>query len=162
MSIALPHVGRLVSRAHAEIKSPADLLLVGRMLMWACALRLLKHVVRLPRLVRFVYQPAREVERDVRAEEHVTTLARWACRVLDWSSGGNCLERALVTYRYLSALNARPMLVVGVSTSAERKVEGHAWITVDGRPMGETPAALQRFAQVVRFGAEGRRVAAAG
>jgi hypothetical protein len=132
------------------------------MLIWASALRVLKHVVRLPVLVRFVYQGAERVERDVQEEQHVATLARWACRVLAWSSGGNCLERGLVTYRYLSALNAQPVLVVGVSRENDRGVKGHAWVTVDDRPVGESAAAIEDYVHVIAFAADGNMCRSGG
>ena len=75
--------------------------------------------------------------------------------MLDWSSGGNCLERGLVTYRYLSALNAEPVLVVGVSRESDRGVKGHAWVSVDGRPVGETAAEVAEFVRFMEFGTKG-------
>jgi hypothetical protein len=68
----------------------------------------------------------------------------------------NCLERSLVTYRFLGRLGAGPELVVGVGSEGEATV-GHVWVTVDGRPVHDEPQSLDAYETVVVFDSDGRR-----
>jgi hypothetical protein len=130
--------------------------------LWTCAavLRVLKHVIPFEALVRLVHTPGRgdrspRVERAL--ERYLSASGRFPRR-----APGNCLERSLGAYRLLCAAGARPDLVVGVRRSAAgAQVEGHVWITLDGRPFAERPEFLQTFAIVVTYDANGqqRRVA---
>jgi hypothetical protein len=122
----------------------------------------LKYAVPLPRLVALVRREPDGLPRVRREEARVVTLARWTSRVTQWSAHGPCFERALVTYRYLTAMNAAPVLVIGV-LPGERAVggsRGHAWVTVDGTPVEDSDDALDRFVPLVAFGPDGRPVAA--
>jgi hypothetical protein len=147
----------LFTKARRQITGPGEVLLIARMLGWACALRVLKHTMPLPRLVRLARWSGRVRGRSTDYEEKVVTLARWACRPMQWLSGGNCLERGLVTYRYLAASSANPMLIVGVARGGNDidLVRGHAWVTVDGRALDETDESLAGFHCVVAFRADG-------
>ena len=137
-----------------EIAGPADLLLGVRMVGWALLLRVLKYLVPLPSLVRMMRGRGGSGREAPDRERQVITLARWACRLIAWSRGGNCLERGLVTYRYLSAIGSRPTLAVGVGRSVH-KVRGHAWVLLDGQPVNETAASLRDFETVITFGPDG-------
>jgi hypothetical protein len=70
------------------------------------------------------------------------------------SRPGNCLERSLVLYRYLSAVGADPQLVVGIR-GGEEAVRGHAWVTVRGAPLEEPPLTLEGLTRVVSFRGDG-------
>ena len=141
--------------ARRRLRTPRDMWLFTRMICWGAALRLLKHLVPLRALVRLVRRtPARAVSTPTE-EEQVTTLARWACGLTQWSRHGNCLERALVTYRYLSSLNADPSLVVGVRAGEGGGARGHAWVQARGRLVGEGPESIEPFTRVLAFDARG-------
>ena len=85
-------------------------------------------------------------ERDPEREERtIGVVAR-----LSRASGGNCLARSLVLYRYLSRADADPRLVVGMAKPDEYL--GHVWVTVDGRPLLETPETLRGYEEVTTFG----------
>ncbi len=88
---------------------------------------------------------ARDPEREQRTIRVVARLSR--------TSGGNCLERSLVLYRYLSRADAGPRLVVGMAKPDE--LLGHVWVTVDSRPLLETPETLRSYTAVVSFGRGG-------
>jgi hypothetical protein len=88
------------------------------------------------------------------------TFARWACRLTRLSKVGNCLERSLLTYRFLGAVDANPCLVVGVRHGAMPDgLRGHAWVVVDGVPAGESLESVDDFASIVVFRADGSRIA---
>jgi Transglutaminase-like superfamily len=64
----------------------------------------------------------------------------------------NCLERSLIAYRYLSELNASPVLVMGLSHDA---ASGHAWVLVDDQPVGEHDPLLADLSRILAFGPGG-------
>ena len=147
----------LVARVAARIHSPADMALVARMLGWAAVLPIVKHAVSIRTLVTLMRRSARGAGgvRDAAREDQIVTLARWACRLTRWSSGGNCLERGLITYRFLGAANAQPSLVVGIGRGERGEIRGHAWVLVDGKPAGESLASVSEFETVLTFGPDG-------
>jgi len=100
-----------------------------------------------------MWRPARASERDRERELRTAHLVRRLCR----TSGGNCLERSLILYRYLARANADPRLVVGMGKPDE--FIGHVWVTVDGRPLLDSPETLHAYTEVVRFGARGAQEA---
>lgn len=144
------------SRARALVGSlarPRDALLAGQIYGWLCVLPLLKRRLSLARLVRLMWLRPRGAARDgVRERRTIRTVAR-----LSRVSGGNCLERSLVLYRYLARANADPRLVVGMARPDEYL--GHVWVTVDGRPLLETAETLASYTEVVGFGRGGAQVA---
>ncbi|MGC4081797.1 MAG: lasso peptide biosynthesis B2 protein [Vicinamibacterales bacterium] len=157
--IDLPvHQGWL-AKARREITSVRDGWLAVRIAAWCCVLRVLKHVMPLPRLVTLVRKSGSARQRDARQEQRIVTLARWGSRLTQWSSDGDCFERALVTYRYLTAMNADPVFVVGLAPATAGRIQGHAWVVLDGVPLHDTKAALAEFEVMVSFGADGLPVA---
>src|SRR5438093_3565335 len=117
-----------VAKVRSQIGGPSDVLLAARIALWAVVLRGLKFALPLPLLVRAMRLRSRGAARSAWREQQVATLSRWACRLTSWSGGGNCLERALVSYRYLCRLGAEPSVVVGFRHGAEGTVHGHAWV----------------------------------
>lgn len=66
----------------------------------------------------------------------------------------NCLERSLLMYRFLAELRADPVLVVGLTNAG--RTRGHAWVLVDGIPVGEREETLEEMTPVLAFGAGGK------
>jgi len=138
-----------------EIAGPRDALLAVRIGLWAAALRILKHLVPLPVLIRIVRLATSRDDRDPHREQQIVTLSRWACRLWSGRRRGECLERSLVTFRYLSAAGAEPRLVVGFAPGDGRGVRGHAWVVVDGQAVDESVNSLADFAPFASFGPDG-------
>jgi hypothetical protein len=156
--VAADPAGRsLAARVAERFKSPSDFFLAARIMGWACVMPVLKQLIALQNLVRLVRRTGRNATRDSFREDQIVTFARWACRLTRWSSGGNCLERGLIAYRYLGAINAQPTLVVGIGRGDNGGVRGHAWILLDGRPVGESQSALRQYETVMQFGPDGLR-----
>jgi len=142
-------LGRLLS-------SPADSSLAVKTLGWMCVLPVLKRTLPLRRLVRLMWVSPRDSERDPeRDPERERRTIRVVAR-LSRASGGNCLERSLILYRWLSRAGADPRLVVGMARPDQYL--GHVWVTVDGRTLLETSETLRGYEEVTTFGSEGRRV----
>jgi transglutaminase superfamily protein len=123
---------------------------------WAASLRILKHVVPFEALVRFVHtNPRRERSEDVerRLEAYMASNRAFPRR-----APGNCLERSLGAYRLLCAAGSRPDIVVGVRRGTGGvPLEGHVWLTIDGRPIAERSEFLETFSVVVTYDAMGRQ-----
>jgi Transglutaminase-like superfamily len=117
-----------------------------------CALPFLKRTFPLPRLVRLMWLSPRIPGRDPGREERTIRIVARLSR----ASGGNCLARSLVLYRYLSRVDADPRLVVGMAKPDE--FLGHVWVTVDGRQLLETSETLRGYEEVTTFGDKGRRI----
>jgi len=137
------------------IRSPSDAWLALRILGWRLAVPALKWLLPLPRLARLMWAPRQRDERDPAREERIVTLAEALCgqhgnRVLD-----NCLERSLVSYRFLSQAGAAPELAFGVSRNRDDPVPGHAWVRLDGEPVHDSAVELERFEELGAFGRDG-------
>lgn len=92
--------------------------------------------------------------RDGELAERLTTLVR---RVLSVRGGDpNCLERALLLYRYLPGAGLEPHLVVGFKPGDGTPV-GHAWVVVDGKPFGEDADLAAEYGTSLWFGPDGLR-----
>jgi Transglutaminase-like superfamily len=118
------------------------------MLAWRAILPMLKYLVPLPRLVRLMDARHAGGSRRPDREQRITSLAE---RVFDRRrSGQQCLELSLVTYRYLAAVGADPRLVIAIRNDGQL-AGGHAWVTVDGVPVHDSPSLLDEFASVVTF-----------
>jgi len=128
-------------------------LLVLRMGSWVPALPILKRVVSLQRLANLM-QGDGSGARDRAYERQIVALSALLVGLRPPRFRDNCLERSLLAYRFLTLANADPRLVVGVR-SGESGIFGHAWVTLDGEPIHESPAAISQFARVVEFSPEG-------
>jgi hypothetical protein len=152
---------RRVARHALELRTivsrPEDALLLARMVGWWLTLPALKRVVPLARLVRVVRLEPTRTDRDPEREARVAALAGWLFKSRPRMARDNCLERSLVAYRFLGRLNARPQLVVGVGGERDTVI-GHVWVTVDGQPVLDAPAALEAYEAIVSFGADGQEV----
>ena len=135
------------------LTSPWDLWLAIKTVGWMASLPLLKRALPLPRLVRLMARSGDGRPRDPARERHLVDAVHRLCR----ASGGNCLERSLILYRYLGHLNASPQLVVGFGKPTGYL--GHVWVTVDGEPLLETASTLTGWVAATAFEADGRRVA---
>ena len=138
-----------------------------RILLWQTAFRMMKHVTPLRTLVRLACVGPKQTERSLDEEARVAELV-W--RVDRWSHPDRdtfCLDRSLVLYRLLGAMNARPTLVIGLLQNARARlaeepgnIQGHAWVVVDGHAVGEFEGRLSSFRVVASFDHRGRLSAA--
>lgn len=131
--------------------------MIARVAFWMLALPLLKRLLPLPRLASLMWVSTGSRARD-RERERVVLAA--VARV--YGRGAiprrhNCLERALVAYRFLSASGANPTLVIGVR-APDAAPSGHAWVLVDGMPVLEDEQALAGMSPILLFGRRGRLV----
>ena len=67
-----------------------------------------------------------------------------------WSS--TCLTRSVVLYVMLRQHGYEPRFLVGVQ-GTEQAFEAHAWVTVDGVPVADTPEIAASYSRLVAHGA---------
>lgn len=115
-------------------------------------LPVLKRVLPLRRLVALMWTTGRADRSDERERQIIALSAR--VTRLRPRLRSNCLERSLLTYRFLSRTGADPRLVMGVGTF-EGAIVGHAWVMLDGEPVHERREAVESFARLVEFGPGG-------
>jgi hypothetical protein len=142
------------------IKRSASRLQTGlamcRLLPAYVLLGLLKHLLPLQTLTRWAWcrpEGPRDRQVELRLAGCVLRLSRLA-----GMADRDCLQRSLLLYHELSRAAAEPKLIVGF----ERKngqIFGHAWVTVDGRPVIESESNLLEFSPALSFGSGGRLIA---
>jgi hypothetical protein len=148
-SLKLPDVNAVSRLRHMTLQ---DLLLVLRMSLWAVLVPVLKRVVPLPKVARMMWADRHARGRGSERQQRIVRAARSILRARPLSRDENCLDRSLVLYRFLSMEMLDPRLVLGVRCGPEG-VEGHAWVTVDGRPVVE--ASVADFAPIAVIGPAG-------
>ena len=121
---------------------------------WSLLLPLLKHQLPLKTLTRLMWAEGRR-GRSTEREREIVWLSLVVTRLRPRSFRSNCLERSLLAYRFLAQVNADPHLVIAVSPS-ERGLVGHAWVTVEDRPVHDSAAAISQFVSIAEFGERGR------
>jgi hypothetical protein len=128
-----------------------------RLRLWTSAaiVRVLKHVWSLPGIVRLFQAPT--VRHDpatiARLEQSLQVAGRFPRR-----APANCLERSLGAYRILCRCGARPQLMVGVRHTGTNVLDGHVWVSVGGRPFGDSEERTAQYALTTVFDANGRRL----
>ena len=144
---------RLLRAVSLAAASPGDGWLLARMLAWRTALPVLKRRVPLVKLARMMWQEPGARIRPDRAER-IPDLVQRLYRRMRMGENGVCLERSLLTYRFLSGTGADPQLVIGIRPG-DASVIGHAWVVVDGEPLFEQAASLSEYASFFSFGRDG-------
>jgi hypothetical protein len=146
---ALEFVRSAIARVSSTFRN--DPRLAFELAAWRLALPVLTRVVSLPRLARWMWcRPLSLTDADRR--QRLTAISRVA------GGGGrvllsvNCVQRSLVLYRLLSRAAAAPKLVLGVRGGGAG-IAGHAWVELDGEPVGDDGA--HTYQRLVTIGAGG-------
>lgn len=111
------------------------LLLVG------VALRILP-LPRVQALLRRVVPPHPQQSVFAIGADRLSWLVGAAARRHLWSV--SCLEKSLALQALLRRCHSRPELKIGVRREGD-VLRAHAWVEVDGRPVGEMPGIDHRF-----------------
>src|SRR5437764_2189223 len=125
-------LSRRIATLRSHVRSLQDASLVTRMLFWRLLLPVLKRLLPLPALARLMSTWRRP---PPGGQSKVIELAAWLYGPRALSDGENCLDRSLLLYRYLAALDPATRLLVGFRPG-EDGVEGHAWVAVGQRRLG--------------------------
>ena len=154
MNATRPSVRRRLRTLRTHVRSPSDALLVTRLLGWRLALAVLKRTVPIATLVRLMAKPTGTPVRDT---SRIVELVDWIYAPRRNRDPGNCLDRSLVLYRFLSGTEPETRLVLGIRPGSSA-LEGHAWVLAGDRAIGQTPVDGGSFATFATFAADGRRV----
>lgn len=71
-----------------------------------------------------------------------TRRGRAIRRVAARLPGAHCLARALCLWAWMRRAGLSPELKIGIRPSGDGRVLSHAWVTLDGAPVDETPEAI--------------------
>lgn len=143
---AVDRFARLAARLSACFRK--DRRLVLRMMAWRMALPLLRRTVPVRALVGWM-SPRRPIGlSDAARRQRVDAIRYFIAQGGRLVVSTNCLERSLMLYRFLAEAGAAPRLVLGV-TREDARVEGHAWVELDGEPLGDTTTG--KFVPVMLF-----------
>ena len=142
LSRAVPRLARCAA---------ADPRLFARALGWRLALPVLKRAVPVRTLGRWMdrSRSAPTTPSDAQRIASVERLLRDGGRLV---ISGNCYERSLLLYRFLSEARTGASLVFGMRRDGGA-LAGHAWIEMGGRVLADTTAAA--YEPVVRLGPSG-------
>ena len=125
-----------------------------RLLGWRVLLAALKRTIPIETLVRWMATPGRRSTGDTR---RIVELVNWLYAPRRDRELGNCLDRSLVLYRFLSRNEPGTRLVLGMRRGSS-ELEGHAWVIAGDRAIGAAPADGGSFEPLATFAADGRRV----
>ncbi len=111
---------------------------------------LLQRVLSLPALVRFYGgRPRRAVPSPDAAR-----LAQLIRRLLQLNRAmfrPNCVKQSLLLLHFLRRAGRDASIFFGVSKTGENGLHGHAWVSLEGRPVAEAADPLQRFTVTYAF-----------
>jgi hypothetical protein len=129
---------RLFSRASRKfVTRPGEAWLLLRMAWWVAVLSVTARCYSLPRALEIVAG-----SNDWRSPER--TSREDLARTIDLLLSADflifkpiCWKRAAVLHRYLSRSGTPTRIIFGVRNESEGKVDGHAWLEADGKPILE-------------------------
>jgi Transglutaminase-like superfamily len=145
-------VVRRITRFLKIFRSPSDVWLLIRIISWALFLPILKRIVPIKSLAKFLWSPSKK-EKTPELEKKVAILVRWLYHFI--LPQKTCLERSLLLYHFLSKVNADPRLVTGMRRAEDHSWKGHAWILVGGKLFEESNASVEDFKTIAVFGPGG-------
>lgn len=149
---AKPRWRRRVGRLAKLFRNPGDVWLMMRIAGWAAILPVLKRIVPLKVLTKFMWVSAGS-SGGVEQEQKIAVLVRWLYTFV-FPNERSCLSRSLLLYRFLSRNNTNPLLVTGIRRTEDENWKGHAWVLVDGKPFEAEPR-IEDFQTLMVFGTGG-------
>jgi hypothetical protein len=113
----------------------------------------LRRVFPLASVARWAWSPARTGRDPAREARMIACVHR--LRQFLAPRGGDCLPASLVFYHAFSRRGASPTLNVGFRR-ADRGLDGHAWVVVDGECVDDTADNLAGFVVAFSFDRDGQ------
>jgi len=134
-------VGRLVfSTGRKFLRHPGEAWLLCRMAWWVAVLSVAARCYSLPRALQIVtgVEANKARPQDTAIQDH---LARSIDQLLSadlFLFKPICWKRAAVLHRYLSLNGITTRIIFGVRNEPNGKVDGHAWLESEGKPILES------------------------
>jgi len=114
------------------------------------SIRLASHLVSLPRLLTWLTgKPVVGGRTRESMEEVVYYVDRWLA-MFPYNSKGNCFPRALALYWFARRVGIPVQFRCGVM-KVDRRLEGHAWLMLDGQDFLEPSPYWRSFTVTVAF-----------
>ncbi len=122
--------------------------LLGRMALLRLRLRLQTPQELLARLPRV--QRRSEGDCDWDRVERIASYSHWIARGL-LAPSKPCLLRSLARYHFYSEMGLSVRIHFGVKPDLKRRIEGHSWLTLEGRPLCEVGRALEQYQSIFSY-----------
>jgi hypothetical protein len=131
---------RVVRRGiRKALTRPGDAVLLVRMAWWVTVLSTAARLTSLPRALKLVAGNHRQSH----SNSHVEPQEDLA-RAIDLLLSADvlvfkpiCWKRAAVLHRYLLKRGIETKIIFGVRNDAQGKIDGHAWLELEGKPILE-------------------------
>ena len=134
MSNVIRVLGRGVRKV---VTQPGEAWLLFRMAWWVAVLSAAARLTSLPRALELVAGKSPTVKAETEALEPLA-------RKIDLLLSADvlvfkpiCWKRAAVLHRYLLKRGIETKIIFGVRNDAEGKIDGHAWLEYEGKPILE-------------------------
>ncbi|MDZ7705131.1 MAG: lasso peptide biosynthesis B2 protein [Trueperaceae bacterium] len=103
-------------------------------------------------VLRALDHPVTDRQPTNKEQQQVVRGVRWLLRLLRIRTGGNCLPRSLTIFTMLRRRGYPVVFCSGVRKEGA-KLQGHAWVELDGRVLEELkePDNPQRYRVNVRY-----------
>jgi hypothetical protein len=129
---------RMIGRgARKVVTQPGEAMLLCRMAWWVAVLSIAARLTSLPRALQLV---AGKPAGTKPATKSMDDLAQTVDLLLSADAlflRPICWKRAAVLHRYLLKRGIETKIVFGVRNDAEGKIDGHAWLEYEGKPILE-------------------------
>jgi hypothetical protein len=125
--------------------SPEERFLLGRAWLLLLGITIALRVLPLPRIQSLLRRPRSGQANSTIKAERLAWIVGVAARRHLWSV--SCLEKSLVLEALLVRYGFSPELKIGVRRE-DGVLQAHAWVEVEGHPVGESPNLHRRFLPV--------------
>lgn len=146
------HLSGAISALRRQRVTPREALAVASMLARAPVVWWRKDRMPLPSLVQFFDHPPRSTPCCI-DPERLIVLTSAAFRRIGLKDF--CVPLALLAFARLTRCGFEPEIVFGIAKTGDR-LHGHAWIEIDGRPVGEGASPYETFRKTFAYSSAGR------
>jgi len=141
-------LGNLVNKARKYFAGPADIWLFLRVAVWISILPFLLRRYGLDALLRKT--TPRNADSDVDSEKATVFVNWWLGRNFLMFKP-TCLNRCLTLYKFQRECG-RPMRIhYGVKQKNEGGLEGHSWLSLDGKPLSPEGDTAMEFNETFSY-----------
>jgi hypothetical protein len=138
------------ARALAELRNPAELVLLARVGAFAATVPVLMRAP-LPRVASLITRPPRRRSPTPAEIERLDRLVALAPRLAQPLVRSGCLTRGVTLFWFLRRLGLDVELRFGLDPGGDEPTDGHCWLTLDGEPFLEKRDPRPRFSETYRL-----------
>jgi len=129
----------VTSVAKHTMSEPAIIILAWRMAFWVVVVSLTVKFSSFPKLFKTLTpsERPRTLSGEKETQELLVRALDRVLRVDFLTFTTICWKRSAVLYRFLRLAGQPARLLVGVRKTSDGKLDGHAWVEIDGVPIAE-------------------------